>query len=78
MYMIPNMIDMGLKEGEEWPTQVHKEVAMSVLLCNPSINTKDKLTEGVSKILKIPNDVIKTVTINDLPKYGFCLNVDIV
>lgn len=77
MYMIPSMIDMGLKEGEEWPTEAHKEVAMNILLCNPKINSRDKLTEGVSKILKIPNDIIKTVTIHDLPKYGFFLNVGV-
>jgi hypothetical protein len=71
MYMFPEMINMGLKEGQEWPNEVYKEVAKCVLLCNPRVTTRDVLNEGVQKILSIPEDKIKTVTYAELPDYGF-------
>ena len=73
MYIFPEMIDMGLQEGQEWPTEYHKIVAQNVLLCNETITTRDALTQGVQNILKIPEDKIKTITFEDLSKYGFGL-----
>lgn len=72
MYMFPNMIDLGLKEDQEWPNEVYKVVAQRVLLCNPLVTTRDALTNGVQKILSIPDDKIETVSVNDLVSdYGF-------
>lgn len=71
MYIIPEMINMGLKEGQEWPNEAYKIVAQNILLGNPRVNTRDVLNDGVQKILSIPEDKIKTVTFSDLPEYGF-------
>lgn len=77
MYLIENMIDMGLPDGASWPTEFHRVVAQKVLLANPEINTRDKLNNGVVNILNIPEDKIKTITIDDLSKYGFNISRNI-
>lgn len=77
MYGFPEMIDMGLKDGQEWPSEVYKVVAQNLLIGNPNINTRDKLTEGVQNVLKIPETEIKTITVNDLAKYNFNIEVGV-
>ena len=71
MYIFDEMIELGLPEGEEWPSKLHKKLAMNVLLCNPDITTRDSLIEGVKIILKIPEEEIPTLTYEKLVKYGF-------
>jgi len=71
MYVFPEMIDMGLDEGQEWPNEIYKMVAQSILLCNPMITSRDDLTNGVQKVLLIPDDKIREITFADLPDYGF-------
>jgi hypothetical protein len=68
------MIDMALSKGEEWPTEYHRKVAINLLIANPEVTTMTSLQNGVNKIMKIPDDKIQQVTINDLSDYGF--NVD--
>lgn len=70
MYIFNDMIDMGLKEGETWKSDIHKKVAQNCLLCNPRIHTRDALTEGVGIINSIPDDKIKLVTAIDLMELG--------
>lgn len=79
MYMLESMIDMGLANGKEWPSNSHRVVAQTILLNNPNITSRDKLTSGVEKILSIPMEEIETVTLQDLYKYGFTIttNIDI-
>lgn len=62
MYMLPEMIDMGLQEGQEWPSDAHKVVAQNVALCNSRVTTRDILTEVCQAIIAIPESDIKTVT----------------
>lgn len=68
MYMFPDMIDLGFPHEEEpkWTSDDHKVVAQNVCLCNPDVRTRDALIEMVSKINKIPQERIRTVTLLDL------------
>ena len=75
MYIFDEMIDMGLRKGQGWPTDAHRVVAMNLALCNPLITTRDKLTDVVQKVRKIPKTKIKSVTLADLPDYGLGLIV---
>jgi S-adenosylmethionine/arginine decarboxylase-like enzyme len=75
MYMIDDMIDMGLEDGQKWPTKAHRAVAQNLALCNPMITTRDALTEIVQKVCSIPKTEIKKVKFTDLPKYGIALVV---
>lgn len=61
MYIMPTMIDMGLEEGQEWPSEAHKVVASHIGLCNPCVVNRDSLTEIVQAVLKIPQDEIQQV-----------------
>lgn len=75
MYMLNDMIDMGLKDRQKWPSDAHRVVAQNIALCNPQITTRDALTQVVQKVCKIPKSKIKTVTLAEMPKYGLTLNV---
>lgn len=75
MYMLEDMIDMGLKRGQKWPTDTHRVVACNLALCNPLVRNRDTLTEIVQKVRKIPKSKIETVTMADLSTYGLRLLV---
>jgi len=77
MYLIPEMIDMGLPKGAKWPSAAHRQVAINLFIQNPAIKGMDMLQDGVSKVLKIPNGKIKKVTYKDLPKYGFNVGIQV-
>jgi hypothetical protein len=66
MYIIDNMIDMGLPEGENWTSNSHREVAKVIGLCNSRITNRTSLMEVCQKINKIPQDRIEKVTFVDL------------
>ena len=66
MYMIDNMIDMGLEENEKWTSDAHRVVAQHVAILNPRITSKQKLMDTCSAINKIPENEIKKVTAEDL------------
>lgn len=70
MYMIDSMIEMGLREGETWISEAHQAVAVSTLICNPRINTRELLMRGAALINGIPNDRIQKVTFRDLAELG--------
>ena len=59
------MIEMGLMDGQEWPTPDHKVVAQNLALCNPQITNKDRLIEIVQSVIKIPKERIRLVTYED-------------
>jgi hypothetical protein len=75
MYLMESMIDMGLKEGQEWPSDAHRVVASRLALGNRLVHTRDALNDVVQKVIAIPADKIETVTIADLPAYGLGLCV---
>ena len=70
MYMIESFIDMGLKKRQKFPSDVYRRVAINLAIGNPLITTRDSLIDVVQSVLSIPKDKIKTVTLNDLSKYG--------
>ena len=65
MYMIEDMIDMGLNEGQEWPSDDHRIVAQNLGLFNSLVVTRNALNEVVQQVCKIPMDRIRTITIID-------------
>lgn len=73
MYLLPDMVDMGLGDGQKWPTKAHRVVAQNLLLGNPLIRCRDQLNEGVQKVIAIPASRIETLTVADLPaRPGSC------
>jgi len=75
MYIMNDMLEMGLEDGEEWPSDHHRDIAAFVCLCNPRINTRDLLMENVSIVNKIPAEKIKKITPLDLTELGCILNI---
>lgn len=75
MYMLEEMVEMGLKEKQKWPSPAHRVVAANLAICNPLVTTRDKLSFVVQKVCAIPKDKIKTVTIAELSEYGLGLVV---
>jgi hypothetical protein len=73
MYLMEEMIDMGLQDGQKWPTPAHREVACSLALFNPIVTNRGTLTEIVQKVRKIPKSRIKEVSKSDLPQYGLSI-----
>jgi hypothetical protein len=70
MYAFPDMIYMGLEEGEEFPTDDHRIVAVNVLIGNPNVTQRDQLMDGVRMINHIPKEEIREVTFGDLRELG--------
>ena len=66
MYIFPEMIDLGLKQNQSWPTKAHKTVAITLAICNPNVYNKDTLMDVVASVLKVPEDRIKEVTYEEL------------
>ena len=75
MYIMPEMIELGIEDGKEWPSAAHRTVAQRLFLCNPLIHTRDALTSAVSKLLTVPLKEIETLTLEDLGKYGLGIYV---
>lgn len=73
MYLIDDMVDMGLKDGQEWPSPEHRIVAANIVLGNPLVRDRGALNEVVQKVCDIPASDIKSVTYAQLPKYGLSL-----
>jgi len=66
VYILDHMIDQGLKEGEEWTSDLHRQVAAKVLLCNPAVFDMGVLREGCKIINSIPKEEIEKVTAHQL------------
>lgn len=71
MYLMDEMVDMGLPDGVQWPSEMHRTAAQNILIANPSIKNMDDLKQGVLNIINIPQKTLEKLTIQDLPKYGF-------
>ena len=79
MYIMDDMVDIGLPKGTEWPEEsAYRIVAQNILLANPNVSTADQLQTGVKNILKIPIDKIQTITVNELSNYGFEIATNLV
>jgi hypothetical protein len=70
MYAFPSMLELT---GQEWPSDAHKKVAETALLCNGRYHNLTDLKEGARIIAEIPDDKIKLVTAMDLYALGIML-----
>ena len=68
MYICEGMIEIGLKEGQHFPTTNHREVACSITLCNTNVRAADVLMTVVQAVLKVPVKRIRKVTYHQLIK----------
>jgi hypothetical protein len=66
MYILPEMIEMGLLKDQEFPTEAHRKVASNLGLCNPLVVQRDTLIEVVQSVLRVPIEEIESVTIDDM------------
>jgi len=66
MYIFPNMIEMGLKEGKTWPSHDHKQIASTIGLCNPNVTTMDTLQAVVTAVCAVPQERIRRVSYKEL------------
>ncbi len=73
MYLLEEMIDLGLKPRQKWPTDAHRVVAVNLAIGNPLIRNRDALTGIVQKVREIPKSKIKTITMAGLTEYGLDL-----
>jgi len=67
MYILEDLIDLGLSVGQNWPTPAHRKAAVTLAIGNRYVTTKGALTTIVQAVIAIPTDKIKTVTVGDLP-----------
>ena len=71
MYILPHMIEIGLKDGEKFNSEDHRFVAVSFGIANPQVTTKDQLINIVQAVQRVPQDKIREVSMVDLcEKYG--------
>ena len=62
MYAIPDMINLGLTNGKEFPSESHKKVAQNIAICNPSVFKKELLVQIVDAVCRVPEQYILTIT----------------
>lgn len=72
MYIFNEMIDLGLKEGQEFTSEDHKIVAQTIGLRNPNVTNRDILVDIVQAVLKVPQDRIRKITYEELVKEFGC------
>jgi hypothetical protein len=66
MYLIDSMIDLGLKDGQKWPSTAHRKVAQAVAIANSRVTTRDSLTVICQAVIAIPKAAIKSVSFAEL------------
>lgn len=66
MYLLSEMVDLGLPEGHSWPSEDHKVVASTLLISNSRVSSRSALQEGVAAVLRVPQDCIRTVTVSQM------------
>lgn len=62
MYIMETMIDLGLNEGQKWPSEYHKDLAIAIGLCNPMVTKRDQLIEIVQAVMAIPESALEGIT----------------
>ena len=68
VYLVKGMVEIGLKEGENFPTGSHRVVAENLVIGNPAVDDAEKLTKVVQYVLTIPTDQIRQIRLEDMPK----------
>lgn len=77
MFCDEKLLDSALPEGVSWPSELHKAMAKAVLLQNPEIINEKLLQIGVTNILNIPQSKIENIHFEQLPDYGFNVEVKV-
>lgn len=62
MFICEDMVDMGLNEGQEWSSDIHRAVSAAVCIGNPKVTTLDVLKNNVQIINTISENEIKKVS----------------
>lgn len=70
MYIFEDMIEMGLEEGQEWSSEIHRIIAVEVCIQNPRITSLELLINNVRIINSIPVNEIRKVTFTNLSELG--------
>lgn len=71
MYVFDEMVDnLALGEIEQWTSDAHKKVCLTICVQNPNIFTAQKVIENAKIINAIPQDKIEKVTLTDLEELG--------
>jgi hypothetical protein len=70
MYIIEKFVELGLEEGEEWKSPLHRQVAVDCLIQNPRVFTAEKLRRNVKIINSIPEDKMQKLSVGDLLDMG--------
>lgn len=65
MYLFEDMIDLGLKDGQKFPTKSHRDVAIALCIGNRSIKSRDDLREVVQNIIKMSKKDVENKTYED-------------
>ena len=71
MYALPDMIDLA---NQKWRSSAHKKVAVSLLIGNPRIVTRQQLIELGAAINALTLKAVKTLTIEGAVRMGIPFN----
>ncbi len=66
----PTAVDLGLSDGQAWPSGAHKRVAECALCFNERVTSLDTLRQGVSLINSYTEAQIRLVTVEELRRKG--------
>jgi len=75
MYALSEMINLGLKEGQDWPSPEYKMVASVIGLRNRNVTNRDCLIDIVQSVLKVSQERIKSITPDQLYEEFGCPQV---
>jgi len=73
MYGFDSMIDIGMPKRSKWKSEAHREVAITVCICNPHVHDSTTLASNVRIINKIPKNKIEKVTWDQIRGMGCIL-----
>lgn len=71
MYALENMIDLC---DQEWKSDVHKVVAIRLLIGNPRIVSRNQLIEFGGRINDLSEEDVKALTIEGAVRLGVPFN----
>lgn len=75
MYAMLEMINLGLTEGKQFPSEAHKKVAQNIAIGNPSVFQRDLLIDIVEAVCRVPEKYISTITAEQMVDAYGCPDV---
>lgn len=75
MYFFPSMLEMGLLENQEFPSEIYRLVAQEIAIQNSEVKDRDTLIDIVQSVLSVPGDRILSVTPEELENEFNCPRV---